>query len=120
MVTDRVSVTNQGIVGVAFMRPAGSMNRTPTIMDLLSYYVLGLLRTVNHELRTEFPGGDLVSTEVAGKDKRAEVPSSLVNLLGHKSKCRLFIRTGCLIRGGSSVPSLLVGLETGVDSNKLV
>jgi hypothetical protein len=40
--------------------------------------------------------------------------------LGNKIKCRLFICTGCLIRGGSSAPGLLVGPETGVDSNKLV
>ena len=75
---------------------------------------------MNHELLTEFPGGDLVSTEVVGKDKRAEVPSSLVNPLGYKFKCKLFICTGCLNRGSSSAPGLLVGLETGVDSNKLV
>ncbi len=82
---------------------------------------------MNHELRaaqtggrlTDVSGGDLVSTEVVGEDKRAEVPSSLVNPLGNKTKCRLFICTGCLTKGSSSAPGLLVGPETGADSNKL-
>jgi hypothetical protein len=58
-----------------------SINRTATNIDLLSYY-----SWVHYEPRTisrSNPGGDLVSTEVAGKDKRAEVPSFLVNPLGN-------------------------------------
>jgi hypothetical protein len=75
---------------------------------------------VNRELLTDNLGGDLASTEVMGKDKRAEVPSSLDNPIGIQFKCRLFICTGCLIRGGSSASGLLVDPETGVDLDKLV
>ena len=49
---------------------------------------------------------------------RYPVPSLIQ--LGNKTKCRLFICTGCLTKGSSSAPGLLVGPETGADSNKLV
>jgi hypothetical protein len=40
---------------------------------------------VNRERLTDNSGGDLVSTEVVGEDKRAEVPSSLVNPIGKQN-----------------------------------
>ena len=66
----------------------------------LPYYLIGF--TMNGEPRTtsrpdahtglsrggrltDVSGGDLVSTEVVGEDKRAEVPSSLVNPIGKQN-----------------------------------